>query len=423
MKTWKQNAFFGIVAIIVLAFAFTACFSSWEGEDANLTINFGNNNGRSVQWPPYDGNNFSYNMKFIVTLESKSGIITDEKSFNAGDPISNAHFSFTVSPGSWKIDIKIYLEENFLYATFSDNIYITAGKNLITAKMKKAYSETDCIHQWGDWTVTLAATCTAAGEEERVCALDQTHIETRPIAINPNAHQWGNWTVTTPATCMEAAVETRVCALNSNHIETQTGAAALEHDWGVWILTDDTEETKTCTRCGTTETRVKSYNLGDTGPGGGIIFYVSENGFTMTDNEQLCHYLEAAPADMTGTFAWASGGYESDDIAGTGTAIGTGRKNTALILAIDANAPAAKACYEYSINGKTDWFLPSKDELNALYDNRTLVDNMSNSLNVVYWSSLQYDRDDSAWGRNFGSGGQGETYKYRDNSVRAVRAF
>jgi len=52
--------------------------------------------------------------------------------------------------------------------------------------------ETEHVHQWGEWTVTTAATCTAAGVETRVCTLDPSHEETRAIAINPNAHNWGS---------------------------------------------------------------------------------------------------------------------------------------------------------------------------------------------------------------------------------------
>jgi len=91
------------------------------------------------------------------------------------------------------------------------------------------------------------------------------------------------------------------------------------------------------------------YRAGDAGPGGGKIFYRSDAGFTMTDTETTAYYLEAASADMPTKLAWASpacipptGAWT--DIPGTGTAIGTGRKNTALILAIDAAVPAALAC-------------------------------------------------------------------------------
>ena len=164
------------------------------------------------------------------------------------------------------------------------------------------------------------------------------------------------------------------------------------------------------------------YALGDTGPGGGKIFYRNAVGFTMTDTNQVCHYLEAAPDNMPSTLAWASSGYTLTSISGTETAIGTGRKNTALILATDANAPAAKACKDYQgPNNLTDWFLPSKDELNELYEGRSNVGNMGTNW---YWSSSQNGNSyGNAWSQNFDNGYQSYYAKGNKYYVRAVRAF
>jgi len=164
------------------------------------------------------------------------------------------------------------------------------------------------------------------------------------------------------------------------------------------------------------------YKIGDTGPGGGKIFYRSGKGFTMTDNNNVCHYLEAAPNNMSAELKWASSSVpNSTNIAGTGTAIGTGRKNTALILATDAAAPAAKACKEYSGGGKNDWFLPSKDELNELHKNRTSVGNTTTANS--YWSSSQASNN-TAWVHSFlGSGTQATNNKEDAINVRAIRAF
>ncbi|MDR2575756.1 MAG: leucine-rich repeat domain-containing protein [Treponema sp.] len=63
-------------------------------------------------------------------------------------------------------------------------------------------------HQWGDWVVTTAATCTTAGEETRICGLDATHKETR--AISALGHDW-EWVVTTPATYTAEGIETKTC--------------------------------------------------------------------------------------------------------------------------------------------------------------------------------------------------------------------
>jgi len=166
-------------------------------------------------------------------------------------------------------------------------------------------------------------------------------------------------------------------------------------------------------------------NIGRTGPGGGKIFYYSETGFTLyqtaTDTVGIiAHYLEVAPSS-SGSRAWASSGYISTDIPGTGTAIGRGMKNTASILNTDMNAPSAKACKDLTTGGKIDWFLPSKDELKELYEQRTLTG--INITSGYYWSSSQYSSD-TAWGQYFDDGGQSDDLgKGNGTSVRAIRAF
>lgn len=52
------------------------------------------------------------------------------------------------------------------------------------------------VHQWGEWTVTEESTCVKEGEETRVCELDSSHKETRPVAIDSTAHSWGEWVLT-----------------------------------------------------------------------------------------------------------------------------------------------------------------------------------------------------------------------------------
>jgi hypothetical protein len=130
----------------------------------------------------------------------------------------------------------------------------------------------------------------------------------------------------------------------------------------------------------------------------------------------LCHYLEAAPVDTSGYIAW---GLSGTTVGGTGTAIGTGWANTAAILAADADAPAAKACADYSSNSLDDWFLPSKDKLNVLYQNKTAISGLGTS---YYWSSTEYDSND-AWIQRFSDGYQANVGKTYSDCVRAVRAF
>ena len=163
-----------------------------------------------------------------------------------------------------------------------------------------------------------------------------------------------------------------------------------------------------------------SYDIGDKGPGGGLIIYVNRAGFTV-DGYGTAYYLEAAPVAL-GEFAWASESHLNTDVEGTETKIGSGRKNTDLILAVDPNAPAAKACVEYRGGGKRDWFLPSGDELNALYEQRALFVDGSRD---EFWSSSQGSDSRNAWLHGFDGDYRGSDgyRKYDDRSVRAVRAF
>ena len=166
-----------------------------------------------------------------------------------------------------------------------------------------------------------------------------------------------------------------------------------------------------------------TYNIGDTGPGGGIVFYIDLSGFTMTDTGKKACYLESAPADMD-SLTWATTAFFDTSIFGTSEAIGTGRKNTALILATDANAPAAKVCKDHrGPNNKDDWFLPSVDELEKLYDKKDVVGGFAEDYNYIeFWSSSEWT-DKMASSLDFDSGIGYATSKHLSLHVRPIRAF
>jgi hypothetical protein len=94
-----------------------------------------------------------------------------------------------------------------------------------------------------------------------------------------------------------------------------------------------------------------------------------------------------------------------------------------VILSVDANAPAAKACADYRGGGMSDWFLPSYGELDLMYNNLRR-NNIGGFTDGCYWSSSQSDYsfagrldfDRGSWGGNINT-------KNYDFSVRAVRAF
>ena len=169
--------------------------------------------------------------------------------------------------------------------------------------------------------------------------------------------------------------------------------------------------------------------VGDTGPGGGIVFYVHANG-TFACGETLnqnCTYLEAAPFGDEVQRTWATGGNQSAAVSGAdGTAIGTGEQNTADIVAQSGNVAVTSAavyCRELVSGGQSDWFLPSKDELNLMYTNLHSASTPLGGFSTgAYWSSSEYVVND-AWLQVFFNGDRVYNFKYGTLYVRPVRAF
>jgi hypothetical protein len=146
---------------------------------------------------------------------------------------------------------------------------------------------------------------------------------------------------------------------------------------------------------GTTDGAVtKTYAIGDTGPAGGIVFY-DKGSYSDDTLGTSWRYLECAPADLGTEIPW---GPNDTTTVSTGSGVGTGASNTSAIIAAygaaaisDINC-AAKACADYSRNGYSDWFLPSKEELDQLYNNMVLqgLGSFVTTSGSFYWSSSQY---------------------------------
>ena len=180
------------------------------------------------------------------------------------------------------------------------------------------------------------------------------------------------------------------------------------------------------TSCKKEEEEPAKLAIGDTYQGG-IIFYLDANGGG----------LIAAPSDQSTGAEWACFG---TDITGAdGTAIGTGNQN--MIDIVNANCSpntsgnliAANICANLTLGGYSDWFLPSKDELNEIYIHRAIIDSTANAiggasfLTSYYWSSSQVYEfgwgDIYAWMQSITGGIQTYSTKSLLLNVRAVRAF
>ena len=118
----------------------------------------------------------------------------------------------------------------------------------------------------------------------------------------------------------------------------------------------------------------KTYKIGDAGPAGGTIFAIKSG-----------MYLEVAPEDI-GRLTWRD---------------------------------AISAAQNYEHNGFSDWYLPSQNELDAMYEKRDMIGGFSTD---NYWSSSEYGGN-GAWFQYFVIGNQGYSNKNYTNYVRPVRAF
>ena len=177
---------------------------------------------------------------------------------------------------------------------------------------------------------------------------------------------------------------------------------------------------------------------------GGIIFWVDAEGQ---------HGLIAAKADQSAGVSWfdtnVASAYQFNYTGTTGDGIYAGIANTTMIVAqqnalstqasianasaLTLVASAAQKAADYSIQedgvlactgavSETcygDWYLPSKVELNLLYNQNTIVGGFASD---YYWSSTE-DGSSDAWAQSFGSGFQYGYFKNDTTRFRAVRAF
>jgi hypothetical protein len=145
---------------------------------------------------------------------------------------------------------------------------------------------------------------------------------------------------------------------------------------------------------------------------GGIIFHVfqpGDYGYVIGES----HGLIAAQSDQSTSASWIC------QESATGTAIGTGYQNTVNVMASCPGASAVKICYDLVLNGYSDWYLPSKDELNILYLNRDIIGGFTGE---SYLSSSKSDNSVYVWDQNFLSGWQQGNFAYM-LYVRAIRSF
>ena len=177
-------------------------------------------------------------------------------------------------------------------------------------------------------------------------------------------------------------------------------------------------------------------SVGETGPGGGIVFY------DLGRRDWWGQYLEVAPTNL-GSMSWGCNGIFDGQPE---TGIGFGNTNTAEILDVptstnesieesDCDFAAGRFAAGYRGGGYSNWFLPSRDELNELCKYARQTNQAEGGRAVCsggtlrsgfeagpYWSSSG-GKLNMAWAQNFSNGDQGDDNRSGTYYVVPVRAF
>jgi Tfp pilus assembly protein PilE len=307
----------------------------------------------------------------------------------------------------------------------------------------------------------------AAGSVSPVVVNAQTNTSNSAVttwtALAVNGHAFGvlkpqtsaadgdntNGLIAIKTACKAKTQSTGYATVSSNYI-------APSQFYATWR---DTTSGGTGSSSSSSSSSSATYIVGDTGPGGGIVFYVATADFTSTGSDcgTACRYFEAAPVgwgngitvisgETTGSstvdpkLQWCSNTVTLRN-ATSKTAIGDGRPNTATSTT-GAAACTSSAIYHaelYAGGTKTDWHMPSKDELNqmckwqrgvAWTSDATVctggtLNSGRNAAGFVagYYASSSEDGADRQWDQNFSTGGQGTSDKLAKGSLRPVRAF
>jgi len=345
---------------------FSSCFTGWQSDGmGTVSINLGGNSRAVMPWPS-EGDVIHNYLHYEITPIGKNGPLPKIEVPGGGKILIRIPIGeYTIEVDAFLMDRVTSLSPNgerIEYATgTSETVYVTAGRNddipiIMEAKFCRTCNYGPVIH----------ADCVTPGMVEVLyCDTVPAHTGTRIEVSSKIGHDW-DW-------------------------------ATYETGYRECQRYDD------CTALA---------GVGDIGPAGGIIFYAAKadpprNRFEPINVQEgpngewgayIAYFLEAAPANMPTTLSWASTQYIPTnyggignwlDISGTGNAVGAGRRNTALILAQDATAPAALACINYSVTTFNDWFLPSSQELERMINELSSLGIEDIIGGKRFWSSQQ----------------------------------
>ncbi len=343
-----------------------------------------------------------------------------------GDAVAGTNVYFTVTEGS--VSSATLTTDADGKASVDWTLGASIGTQTLTVAAFKADGTTALVDS--PFSITAIATAVAAESIELLSGGGQTAVvgttlpnEVKVMVKDLNGNGFAGrtvyFTVTEGSTSLATATtdftgKASVDWTIGNSLGTQTlTVTAFKADGTTSLTGSPLSVTATAT------VSTGSLAIGDFHEGG-VIFYLDGTGE---------HGLLCAVSDQSADAEW---GCPSIAVSGAeGTAIGTGVQNTMDIEAGCATVgTAADVCANLTLNGYSDWFLPSIDELNEMYLNKAAINaaaaaNGGSDFDETsrYWSSTQFGASTLA---NFIFMENGFIFtetKDRAYSVRAIRAF
>lgn len=255
-------------------------------------------------------------------------------------------------------------------------------------------------HKIDAGVITKEPTCTEEGIKTYTCTVCGQVAKVEVITAKGHTSDSGK--VTKQPTCVQTGAKTYTCTVCGQVIKTES-IPIVAHTYVDYR----------CIDCG----------IWSKGPAGGYIFYDcdadndSGNADGLISSACGWRYLEASPVKLPDPYGYGASGYAKK----TKTYIGSGQENTERILKKTGKTnSAANACSDYKLNGYDDWFLPSIDELKAMYN--YLEANGVYFSNTVYWSSSEYSST-FTWCLDFNNGTQHTDDHDIRHLVWPIRAF